>query len=162
MRDIARCQMKSVQSGAQAAKWKAHKDKYGMQTNHIIEGFTVYEGMETCVEADMRPNTRKKGTTKKKGPALPSEKDVTGEPSLQPTIVKQEPGMFTGSAGVAANWKMGATSIVNGFGYQHPSDSVRHDTWIWSGSLLDVAPTGTLQQIRFSAFCIRFGRTKYF
>ena len=37
--DIARCQMKSVQSGAQAAKWKAHKDKYGM-----IKYDTLYTG----------------------------------------------------------------------------------------------------------------------
>ena len=127
--DIARCQMKSVQTGAQAAKWKAYKDKYGMQTNHIIEGFTVYEGMETSVDADLRPNTRKKGTTKKKGPAQPAEKDVSSEP-LQPTILKQEQGMFTGAAGVAANWKMGATSIVNGFGYQHPhADAGRPDSY---------------------------------
>jgi hypothetical protein len=75
--------MKSVQTGAQAAKWKAYKDKYGMQTNQIIEGFTVYEGMETCVEADMRPNTRKKGPTKKKSPAPMAEKDVRCSQGLQ-------------------------------------------------------------------------------
>ncbi len=52
--DIARCKMKSVQSGAQAAKWKAYKDKYGMQTNNIIEGFTVFEGMDNYVEVGSR------------------------------------------------------------------------------------------------------------
>ncbi len=35
--EMARCQMKQVQSGAQAAKWKAYKECYGMQANQIIE-----------------------------------------------------------------------------------------------------------------------------
>jgi hypothetical protein len=38
--------------------------------------------------------------------------------------------MFAGVAGVAANWEMGATSIVNGLGYQHPhADAGRPDSY---------------------------------
>jgi hypothetical protein len=121
--------MKSVQSGAQAQKWKAYKDRYGMQTNNIIEGFTVYEGMDNSVGEEARPNTRNKGTGNKKGPATQADLDAVVEP-VTPTILFQEPGMFAGVAGVAANWKMGATSIVNGLGYQHPhADAGRPDSY---------------------------------
>jgi hypothetical protein len=38
--------------------------------------------------------------------------------------------MFTGPAGIAANWKLGMTSIINGVGYQHPhSDAGRPDAY---------------------------------
>jgi hypothetical protein len=175
--EIARCQMKSVQSGAQAPKWKAYKDRYGMQTNQIIEGFTVYEGMENYVEQDARPNTKKKATGKKKGPGTPADKDAVGEP-VTPTILKQETGMFTGAAGIAANRKMGATSIVNGLGYEHPhADAGRPDsyrgmkifpfvtihTWIGGGCLFHVAALGPFQQHEqiYMDSCIRLGLIRF-
>ncbi len=48
--DTARKKMKPVQPGAQTTKWKAYKDRYGMQTSQIIEGFTLYEGQEHVLE----------------------------------------------------------------------------------------------------------------
>jgi hypothetical protein len=59
-----------------------------MQTNNIIEGFTVYEGMENSAEEEARPNTRKKGTGNKKGPATLADLDAVGEP-VTPTILAQ-------------------------------------------------------------------------
>ncbi len=44
---------------------------------------------------------------------------VEGSEAATPTIINQVPGMFTGVAGAAPNWDMGATSIVNGLGYKH-------------------------------------------
>ena len=47
---MARVQMKHVQTGAQAVKWKAYRERYGMQTNQIIEGFTVFEDIDTSLD----------------------------------------------------------------------------------------------------------------
>jgi hypothetical protein len=125
--DLARSQMKYTQTGAQAPKWKAHKEHYGPQTSHIIEGFTVYEGMENTLEPDTRHGTRHKSASKKKPTANTVENEAEEE---HVPIVRKEPGMFTGAAGDAANWKMGYTSIVNGSGYQHPhSDAGRPNSY---------------------------------
>ncbi len=97
--------MKSVQPGAQATKWKAHKDRHGMQTAQIIEGFTLYEGQKQSMEAPDRRNTRKRSQGKKSRSTattenLPETTDIT-----VPLVAKQYPGMFEGTAGVAANWE---------------------------------------------------------
>ena len=63
--DTARKQMKQVQSGAQAPKWKSYKERYGMQLSNIIEGFTVDNGQEHVMEAPERYQTRKKAQGKK-------------------------------------------------------------------------------------------------
>jgi hypothetical protein len=118
--DVARKQMKHVQGGAQTAKWKAYNARYGMQTNQIIEGFTLYEGLENIVDTSDRYNTRgKKNSTKKTGLVRSQDTPDVGE-SNPPRVVQHVPGMFTGPAGVAANWKMGSTTLINGVGYQHP------------------------------------------
>ncbi len=118
--DVARKQMKHVQGGAQAAKWKAYNARYGMQTNQIIEGFTLYEGRENVVDTSDGYNTRgKKNTAKKAGLVRTHDAPDAGE-SNPPCVLQHVPGMFSGPAGVAANWKMGNTTLVNGVGYQHP------------------------------------------
>jgi hypothetical protein len=43
-----------------------------------------------------------------------------GEESTPARILKHVPGMFAGPAGLASNWKMGSTSLVNGAGYNIP------------------------------------------
>ncbi len=58
--------MKHVHGGAQATKWKAYNARYGMQTNQIIEGFTLYEGRENDVDTSERYNMRWKKTAAKK------------------------------------------------------------------------------------------------
>ncbi len=58
--DNACKQMKHVQGGSQAAKWKAYNARYGMQTNQIIEGFTLYEGRENIVDTSKGYKTRLK------------------------------------------------------------------------------------------------------
>jgi hypothetical protein len=125
MNDNARKQMKQKQTqpGAQAAKWKAFNARYGMQTSQIIEGFTVYEGCETVMDASSGPPaTRQRDNGKRKSP--------DNEDSRKPRVMKQVPGMFSGDAGIAANWKMGMTSLVNGIGYQHPhSDAGQPDSY---------------------------------
>ncbi len=95
--DNARKKMKHTQPGAQAAKWKAFNARYGMQTSQIIEGFTLYEGFETVVDASSGrpPATRQRGNGKRKGP--------DSEDSGKPRVIKHVPGMFTGQAGIAAN-----------------------------------------------------------
>jgi hypothetical protein len=71
--DTARKQMKSVHTGAQTTKWKAHKDRYGMQTAQIIEGFTLYEGQEQVLVAQDKHNTRKRSQGKKTASAATAE-----------------------------------------------------------------------------------------
>jgi hypothetical protein len=128
--DTARKQMKSVQAGAQTTKWKAHKDRYGMQTAQIIEGFTLYEGQEQVLVAQDKHNTRKRSQGKKTASAAPAEDLIDAADNTTTPVTKQVPGMFGGAAGVAANWKMGMTSLVNGVGYQHPhSDAGRPDSY---------------------------------
>jgi hypothetical protein len=124
---VARQQMKQVQSGTQHAKWKAYKERYGLQTTEIIEGFTQY---------DRRPlaavNQRSSARQQRGRAAQGSSSDTTesGEEAQGPTIVKQVPGMFHGKAGLASNWKMGFTSLINGTGYQHPHcDTGRPDSY---------------------------------
>ena len=112
--------MKHVQVGAQAAKWKAYNARYGMQTNQIIEGFTLYEGRENVVDTSEGYKTRLKTGAAKKGSTSRTMETTDGEECPPARILKHVPGMFTGSAGLASNWKMGATSLVNGVGYQHP------------------------------------------
>ncbi len=80
--------MKSVQTGAQGTKWKAHKDRYGMQTSQIIEGFTLYEGQEQSLEAPDRPNTRKRSQGKKSGSTAISEDLVEPGDTTVPSGVK--------------------------------------------------------------------------
>jgi hypothetical protein len=128
--DVARKQMKHVQGGAQAGKWKAYNARYGMQTNQIIEGFTLYEGRENVVETSARYNTRfKKTTAKKTGQSRTQDTPDSGE-AESPVIIKHVAGMFTGPAGITANWKMGHTSLVNGVGYQHPhADAGRPESY---------------------------------
>jgi hypothetical protein len=122
---VARQQMKQVQPGTQHAKWKAFKERYGQQTVEIIEGFTQYD-RPPLGNSSHRPSTRQH----RGRPVQGSSSDTTesGEEAPAPTIVKQVPGMFKGKAGLASNWKMGFTSLVNGTGYQHPhSDAGRPD-----------------------------------
>jgi hypothetical protein len=121
--DNARKQMKQTQPGAQAAKWKAFNARYGLQTSQIIEGYTVYEGYETVMDGNSAPHaTRQRGSAKRK--------NQDNEGSAQPKVIKHVPGMFAGAAGIAANWKMGMTSLVNGLGYQHPhSDAGRPESY---------------------------------
>jgi hypothetical protein len=94
-----------------------------MQASQIIEGFTIVAGAEDHVEPNSTaPATRQRNGTKKKGT------DV--EDAGTPREVKRVPGMFTGAAGNAANWKLGMTSLVNGIGYQHPhSDAGRPEAY---------------------------------
>ncbi len=69
-----------------------------------------------------RPHGRKKETT--------THDTVDAGDTTMPSVPKQSPAMFTGAVGVAANWKMGMTSIVNGVGYQHPhSDAGRPESY---------------------------------
>jgi hypothetical protein len=121
--DNARKQMKQTQPGAQAAKWKAFNARYGMQTSQIIEGFILYEGSETIIEGScVPPATRQRVSAKRK--------NTENEDSGTPKVIEHVPGMFSGNAGIAANWKMGMTSLVNGVGYQHPhSDAGRPDSY---------------------------------
>ena len=126
--DMARVQMKHVQTGAQAAKWKAYRERYGMQTNQIIEGYTVFDDMDPSLDGASQSAKGKKGTKSKKRTSTPGDKDADME--HVPRVVRQEPGMFSGAAGNAANWKMGFTSLLNGSGYQHPhSDAGRADSY---------------------------------
>jgi hypothetical protein len=128
--DNARKQMKHVQGGAQAAKWKAYNARYGMQTNQIIEGFTLYEDRENVVETSEGYKTRLKTAAAKKFSSGRPLETTDGEESNPPRILKHVPGMFTGSAGLASKWKMGGTSLVNGVGYQHPHcDAGRPETY---------------------------------
>ena len=121
----ARQQLKPAQHGAQAPKWKAYKERYGNQPIEIIEGFTRYDRPTNSGEE----RTAKKGTRKKAGNAGSSAFE-TVVVDTAPKCVEQVPGMFTGQAGKASNWKMGFTSIVNETGYQHPhADSGRPDSY---------------------------------
>ena len=110
MNETARKQMKQVQTGAQATKWKIYKEKYGMQAAQVIEGFTQYAGVPG-VQAS-KNNTR---GTRLSNPTLEETCEGTG-----PTILKEARGMFEGKAGLSSNWKLGGTSLINGTGYQHP------------------------------------------
>lgn len=123
--EMARCQMKQVQSGAQAAKWKAYKECYGMQAQQIIEGFTVFEeGEPTRLQAAKQ----KSGCGSKKKPTQPGDNDTYVD--TIPRVLRTSPGMFSGPAGSAANWKLGMTSLMNGSGYQHPhSDAGRPESY---------------------------------
>jgi hypothetical protein len=121
----ARQQLKAAQHGAQVPKWKAYKERYGNQPIEIIKGFTRYNRLTNSGEE----RTAKKGTRKKAGNAGSSSVETVGTDTAS-KVVEQVPGMFTGKAGKAANWKMGFTSIVNGTGYQHPhADSGRPDSY---------------------------------
>jgi hypothetical protein len=105
----ARKQMRTVQPGAQTAKWKEYKEKYGLQPKQVIEGFTQSEGVSGILDT----NASKRSTRGKQA----AESSVEIPP---PPIVRSVPGMFHGMAGIAANWKLGFTSLINGTGFQHP------------------------------------------
>ena len=121
----ARQQLKATQLGTQVPKWKAYKERYGQQLVEIIEGFTQYDRPTNTREE----RTAKKVTRKNAGNSGSAGIQPQGE-ETSPKIVHQVPGMFTGKAGKAANWKMGFTSIVNGTGYQHPhADCGRPDSF---------------------------------
>ena len=98
--DIARCQMKQVQSGAQAVKWKAYKECYGMQMNQIIEGFTVFEDATATMQQAAKP---KSGRGSKKKPSTPGSNETSVDNVLR--VLRTSPGIFSGPAGNAANWK---------------------------------------------------------
>jgi hypothetical protein len=101
--DTARKQMKSVQPGAQTTKWKAYKDRYGLQTSQIIEGFTLYEGQEHVLEATDRYKTRERSQSKKSGSTATTDDTVEAGDTTMPSVSMKLPGMFTGAAGVAAD-----------------------------------------------------------
>ena len=120
----ARQQLKATQLGPQVPKWKAYKERYGNQLVELIEGFTQYDRPTNIREE----RSAKKMTRKNAGNSGSSAIQPQGG-ETPPKIVRQVPGMFTGKAGKAANWKMGFTSIVNGTGYQHPhADCGRPDS----------------------------------
>ncbi len=149
--DTARKQMKSLQSGAQAQKWKSYKDRYGMQTSQITEGFTLYEGQEHVCEASERYNTRKKSQGKKAGSTTTIDDAAEAGDTTLPPVSKHFPGMFEGAAGIAANWKMGMTSIVDEVGYQHPhSDAGRPDSY----KGMKIFPFVTIHGFGIDAFCM--------
>jgi hypothetical protein len=113
-----------------------------MQASQIIEGCTVFAGQEDVVEANSTvPATRQRNLAKKKG--------TDAEDAGTPRVVKQGPGMFTGAADIAANWKLGMTSIVNVVGYQHPhSDAGRPEAY----KCMTIFPFVTLHGVDLDAF----------
>jgi hypothetical protein len=123
---LARQQLKPVQNATHNARWKAIKERFAAQTTQIIEGF--YEGQSTAtVIPQGAPKSKKSRRLRKENPPGTTSGDtneVSG--SINPSIIdaelqhKKVEGMFTGKAGLANNWRMHFTSLVNGTGYQHP------------------------------------------
>ena len=125
IQEVARQQMKQVQV-SQKEKWKAYQARYGPQVDEIIQGWTQYDRPLTATE-ETRRSKGKKNTRSSAAPAQDLS-SVGNEPP--PQVVKHMPGMFTGKAGKATNWKIGYTSLINGTGYQHPhSDAGRPDSY---------------------------------
>ena len=123
----ARQQMRTTQSGAQHAKWKAFKDRYGNQCNEIIEGFKEYDRSTQGTHGLQHGKSTRSGKRQSKTGACDTVDETDTSP---PTIVREGPGMFTGKAGIASNWKTGFTTVINGTGYQHPhTDAGRAETY---------------------------------
>ncbi len=94
--------------------------------DEIIQGWTQYERTLTATD-DGRRSKAKKNTRSSAGPTQDLS-SVGSEPP--PQVLKQVPGMFTGNAGKATNWKSGYTSLINGTGFQHPhADAGRPDSY---------------------------------
>jgi hypothetical protein len=72
-----------------------------MQTNQIIEGYTVFDDMDPSLDAASQSAKGKKGTKSKKKTTSPVDKEADTE--HLPRVLRQEPGMFSGAAGNAAN-----------------------------------------------------------
>ena len=96
-----------------------------MQATQIIEGLTVFEDAEATVQQAAK---QKSARGSKKKPSPPGDKETSVD-NVQ-RVLRTSPGMFSGPAGNAANWKLGLTSLLNGSGYQHPhSDAGRPDSY---------------------------------
>jgi hypothetical protein len=100
IQEVARQQMKQVQ-GSQKEKWKAYQARYEPQVDEIIQGFTQYDRNFTATYEARRSKGKK--TTRSSLPQLVS----SVENETAPQVVKHVPGMFTGKAGIATNWKTG-------------------------------------------------------
>ena len=123
---LARQQLKPVQNATHNARWKAIKERFAAQTTQIIEGF--YEGQSTAtVIPQGAPKSKKSRRLRKENPPGTTSRETNEvDGSINPSITdaelqhKKVEGMFTGKAGLAKNWRMHFTSLVNGTGYQHP------------------------------------------
>ncbi len=117
--------MKQVQ-GSQKEKWKAYQARYGPQVDEIIQGCTQYDRTFTATDEARRSKAKKNAHSSAAPPQLLSSVEI----ETPPQVVKHVPGMFTGKAGIATNWKIGYTSLINGTGYQHPhADAGRPDSY---------------------------------
>ncbi len=75
----------------------------------------------------------------------------SAENDTPPQVVKHVPGMFSGNAGIAANWKTGYMSLINGTGYQHPhADAGRPDSY----KGLQIFPFVTLHEFGVDEFSV--------
>jgi len=125
VQEVARQQMKHIQA-SQKDKWKAYQARYGPQVDEIIQGYTQYDRNLTATE-EARRSKGKKTTRSSAGPV---PQMGSAENDTPPQVLKHVPGMFSGNAGIAANWKTGYTSLINGTGYQHPhADAGRPDSY---------------------------------
>jgi hypothetical protein len=137
--------MKQVQ-GSQKEKWKAYQE-----VDEIIQGYTQYDRTLTATD-EARRSKAKKNTRSSAAPPQDGS-SVGNEPP--PQVVKQVPGMFTGKAGIATNWKTGYTSLINGTGYQHPhADTGRPDSY----KGLKIFPFVTLHGFGIDEFSVAIPR----
>ena len=119
--------------------------------DEIIQGWTQYERTLTATD-DGRRSKAKKNTRSSAGPTQDLS-SVGSEPP--PQVLKQVPGMFTGNAGKATNWKLGYTSLINGTGFQHPhADAGRPDSY----KGLKIFPFVTLHGFGIDEFSVAIPR----